>query len=65
MVRKEGIASSGFRQLILVSGITIKEPTNTSAIELAIDGIMERSGEKNMNGRNSRPADSQKVGAAR
>lgn len=56
IVRKLGIASSWVFQLILVTGIIIKDPTKTRAIELAIEGIIERSGEKNINGRNKRPA---------
>ena len=55
-VRKDGMASSGFPQLILVRGRIINDPTKTKAIELAMDGITESKGEKNRKGRNNNPA---------
>ena len=56
IVRNEGIDSSGSDHLIFIKGIIINEPTNTNAMELAMEGITESKGEKNMKGKKSKPA---------
>jgi hypothetical protein len=56
IVRKEGTDSWGFFQSILVKGKIMNEPTKTKAIELAMEGITESNGEKNMKGKKSNPA---------
>ena len=56
MVRNDGMDSSRFDQFILVSGMTIKDPTKTRAIELAMEGMTDNNGEKNIKGKKSNPA---------
>ncbi len=54
--RNAGIASSNFDQLIFRTGFIIKTPTKIKAGEVAIDGTTDRSGEKNIKGKNNNPA---------
>lgn len=53
--RKAGIASSKFFQSIFIRGCVIKTPTRTRTGAVAIGGINERRGDKNMNGKKRSP----------
>ena len=55
-VRKHGMATSWLRQSISLSGASMYDPTKTRAMELAMLGIIERRGDKNMKGRNRNAA---------
>ena len=56
ILRKAGMASSYFVQLILRIGVIMKIPTMIRMGDVAIAGTMDSNGEKNMKGKKSNPA---------
>lgn len=56
MLKNAGIASSYLFQLMFKTGVIIKIPTIMRTGAVAMDGTTERSGEKNMKGKNKTPA---------
>lgn len=54
--KKAGIASSSLFQFILITGFIMNTPTSTKAGAVAMAGMIESIGEKNIKGRNNNPA---------
>ena len=56
IAKNAGMASSNLFQLIFVMGFIIKTPTIIKAGAVAMAGIMDNKGDKNMKGKNNNPA---------